>query len=77
MNLPVSSASLRASSVHDHLGRDGPFESDAAYFSRRAEEEKATAARSADALVRSLHLELAERYTGLSAAIQEAEERIG
>jgi hypothetical protein len=54
-----------------------PVESDASYFARRAAEERATAEQAGTSVSRSLHLELAERYAGLAAAIREVEERIG
>jgi hypothetical protein len=52
-------------------------ESDAAYFARRANEERTFALRQQNELARSLHLELAERYASFSAAIQELDEKLG
>jgi hypothetical protein len=54
-----------------------PPESDASYFCRRSAEERASAAEAGNDLTRALHVELAERYANLSAAIREVEERIG
>lgn len=53
------------------------MESDQAYFARRAGEERETALAAADPQVRGIHLELAERYALLSAAISEAFDQLG
>ena len=50
-----------------------PLESDASYFHRRSAEERASAAGAQTDLTRALHLELAQRYAGLSAAIRKVE----
>lgn len=52
-------------------------ESDSTYFSRRAREERASAEVAVNDMTRALHLELADRYANVSAAIREVEERIG
>jgi hypothetical protein len=52
-------------------------ESDASYFQRRAGEERTSAAGAESELTRALHLELAQRYASLSAAIREVEDKIG
>lgn len=54
-----------------------PHESDQDYFARRAVEERAVALASPDPHSRGIHLDLAERYGALSAAIGEATDRIG
>jgi|KBSSwiStaDraftv2_1062776.scaffolds.fasta_scaffold950845_1 hypothetical protein len=46
------------------------MESDAAYFSRRAQEERRAAQTAAHETARQLHLEMADRYDGLAAAIE-------
>ena len=53
------------------------MESDASYFQRRAEEEFAAAASGATPQVRAVHLEMAERYAQLAAAIDEATDKLG
>lgn len=52
-------------------------ESDAAYFTRRAAEEHAFAQGSNNPQSKSLHLEIAQRYTELSHAIRTAEDARG
>lgn len=52
-------------------------ESDTAYFSRRAAEEHAFAETLNNARSKSLHLEIARRYTELSLAIRAAEDARG
>ena len=54
-----------------------PYESDASYFQRRSREERVFADGLEDPRNRALHLELADRYAALSAAIREAEELLG
>ena len=56
---------------------DAIFESDHEYFRRRGEEERRRACGIDDPLARSLHLDLANRYATLSAAIREAADRTG
>ena len=46
------------------------MESDAAYFSRRAEEERVAAMRTVDSRARKAHLELANRYFAIAASIE-------
>nr|WP_314445595.1 hypothetical protein [uncultured Sphingomonas sp.] len=53
------------------------FESDASYFKRRADEERVFASQQSDPRCRALHIELADRYASLSAAIREAKVQIG
>lgn len=88
MNLQVGQAMMEAAIVewsepvpqrpHQRVRRNRPaFESDAAYFRRRASEERAFAHGLTDARARALHIELADRYASLAAAIREAEEQIG
>lgn len=57
--------------------RAAVFETDHEYFHRRGEEERLRAKSIEDPLARSLHLDLANRYANLSAAIREAAERTG
>lgn len=45
------------------------IESDAAYFSRRADEERAAADKAAGEEARHAHLEMAERYDALARSI--------
>ena len=54
------------------------MEGDALYFSRRAGEERAAAGRAAHATARQAHLEMADRYDELAAAIaaREPEQRV-
>jgi hypothetical protein len=54
----------------------GVYESDQAYFTRRSAEERACAEQ-AGVEGRAAHLELAELYAGLAAAIGEAQDKIG
>ena len=53
------------------------MESDACYFRRRAEEEFAAAKSAVSENARASHFEMAERYSQLAAAIDEANERLG
>jgi hypothetical protein len=48
-------------------------ESDREYFERRAEEERAAAKNAAHPFAKSAHLEMAERYEDLAAAIARTE----
>lgn len=57
--------------------REAVFESDHEYFDRRGKEERLRADAINDPLARSLHLDLANRYATLSAAIREAADRTG
>ena len=89
MNLQVSQSTMHAvaeayapqvlrTAAGSRLQRElRPYESDASYFQRRSREERAFAEGLSDARSRALHLELADRYAGLSAAIREAEEQLG
>jgi hypothetical protein len=52
-------------------------ESDQQYFSRRYDEECASAEAAANQEARIAHLELAARYAQFAAAIREVEERLG
>ena len=47
------------------------MEGDAAYFSRRAREERLAASNAVSPSAREAHLEMAERYDQLAAAIEE------
>ena len=49
------------------------MQSDAVYFSRRASEERAAAGEASCASAREAHLQMAERYEELVAAIAERE----
>ena len=51
--------------------------SDAAYFSRRANEERVAAMKAADPRARKVHLEMAARYDELACAIESHELRLG
>jgi hypothetical protein len=53
--------------------RAGPHETDAAYFRRRANEERAFADRVRDQHSRDLHLEIAQLYEDLSATLRESQ----
>jgi hypothetical protein len=52
------------------------MEGDANYFNRRANEERVAAMKAAHPLAREAHLELAERYQKMSAAIATHQLRI-
>jgi hypothetical protein len=52
-------------------------ESGAEYFGRRAAEERAFTAGLSNHQTKALHLEIADRYRQLSAAIQEADDQLG
>ena len=49
------------------------MQSDAVYFSRRASEERAAAGEASCASAREAHLQMADRYEELAAAIAERE----
>jgi hypothetical protein len=51
------------------------MESDAVYFGRRAQEERETGLKSADARARQAHLEMADRYDELVLALDGAQSR--
>ncbi|HEX6072323.1 MAG TPA: hypothetical protein VFY95_04880 [Sphingomicrobium sp.] len=53
------------------------MENDAVYFSRRAEEERAAALQAANATARQAHLDMADRYDDLAAAIAPIRSRAG
>jgi hypothetical protein len=53
------------------------MESDVSYFQRRADEEFAAANSAASPHARAVHLEMAERYSQLAAAIEEATDKLG
>lgn len=49
------------------------MEGDSVYFSRRAQAERDAASKAADDTARNIHLEMAERYDDLAAAIEMAQ----
>ena len=51
------------------------MEGDAAYFSRRANEERLAATNAASSTAREAHMEMAERYDQLAAAISSPAQR--
>ena len=53
------------------------MDSDASYFRRRADEEFAAASDAPSGHVRAVHIEMAERYSQLAAAIDEATDKLG
>jgi hypothetical protein len=53
------------------------METDVCYFRRRAEEELAAANTASCDHSRAAHIEMAERYSELAAAIQEANGKLG
>lgn len=79
--LPVltghADAARRAPTRRSERVFEAAVESDAAYFERRAGEERAAANSAGSAVTRTLHLDLAGRYACLSVAIREAEAQLG
>jgi hypothetical protein len=53
------------------------LESDASYFRRRADEEFAAAGAAQSPHARAVHFEMAERYSQIAAAIEEATDKLG
>jgi hypothetical protein len=74
--LPESKPTGRATPVRRSVVTP-KYESDLDYFHRRSLEERRLAMAASDMHARELHLELADRYTGLVAAIAEAQDKIG
>ena len=53
------------------------MEGDVIYFSRRAKEERSAAGRAVQKAARQVHLEMANRYEELAAAIDAREHKLG
>ena len=74
--LPGHAEPTPASSRKPPLVSVRPIESDADYFERRARQEVERAGTVGKTHISAIHLELANRYSTLAAAIRETQERM-